>query len=333
MDQLSGLPDHLKVPPPGAAAAPGEGTLTFSAHPRSLDDNRYIYAVLSRRARGVSIGVNLNPDKVCNWDCIYCQVDRTTPPTVREVDLTRLRLELDQVLAWARSGALFTRPPFAGVPEAFRRVADISFSGDGEPTTYPRFKEAVEAVIAAKEAAGLPDLKLTLLTNATMFHRPAVREALALLDRHQGEIWAKLDAGTEAYYRAVDVTTIPFATVLRNMLEAARIRPIVIQSLFMRVSGVGPDAAEIGAYCGRLRDLLRDGGRITLVQVYTVARPPAQASVTALSDAEVDAIAAAVREAVPVPVETFYGTPLAAGVGRLGETAVSRRATPGAPTD
>ncbi|MGH7362000.1 MAG: hypothetical protein ACREJI_10365, partial [Candidatus Methylomirabilales bacterium] len=59
----------------------------------------------------------------------------------------------------------------------------------------------------------------------------------------------------------------------------------------------------------------------------------AQASVTALSDAELDAIAAAVREAVPVPVETFYGTPLGAGVGRLGETAVSRHPTPGAPSD
>lgn len=333
MDHPTGLPDHLTVPPPGAAAAPAQATLTFSAHPRSLDDNRYVYAVLSRRARGVSIGVNLNPDKVCNWDCIYCQVDRTTPPTIREVDLARLRAELDQVLAAAASGALFTRPPFVGIPEAFRRVSDISFSGDGEPTTHPRFKEAVEVVIAAKAAAGLPELKLTLLTNATMFDRPAVREALGLLDRHQGEIWAKLDAGTEAYYRKVDATTIPFTRVLRNILEAARVRPIVIQSLFMRIDGVGPDAAEISAYCGRLRDLLREGGQIKLVQVYTVARPPAQASVTALFDAEVDAIAAAVREAVPVPVETFYGTPLAAGVGRLGETAVSRRPTPGASTD
>ena len=75
MDQLAGLPDHLTVLPPGAAAAPQQATLTFDAHPRSLDDNRYVYAVLSRRARGVSIGVNLNPDKVCNWDCIYCQVE------------------------------------------------------------------------------------------------------------------------------------------------------------------------------------------------------------------------------------------------------------------
>jgi len=333
MDQPAGLPDHLKVPPPGAAPEVRQSTLTFDAHPRSLEDNRYVYAVLSRRARGVSIGVNLNPDKVCNWDCIYCQVDRTTPPTIREVDLTRLRAELDQVLAWAASGALFTRPPFAGVPEAFRRVSDISFSGDGEPTTYPRFKEAVETAIAAKQAASLPDLKITLLTNATMFHRPAVREALALLDRHQGEIWAKLDAGTEAYYRIVDATTIPFATVLRNILEAARVRPVVIQSLFMRVSGVGPDPAEITAYCGRLRDILREGGQIKLVQVYTVARRPAQASVTALSDAEVDAIAAAVRKAVPVPVEAYYGTPLVAGVGRLGETAVSRRPAPGTSAD
>ncbi|MBI3002309.1 MAG: radical SAM protein [candidate division NC10 bacterium] len=329
MDQPTGLPDHLTVPHGGAAAAPGQTTLTFSAHPRSLDDNLYVYAVLSRRARGISIGVNLNPDKVCNWDCIYCQVDRTTPPRVREVDLSVLRAELDQVLAAVASGALFTRPPFAGVPEAFRRVADISFSGDGEPTTYPRFKEAVEAVIAAKAAAGLPDLKVTVLTNATMFHRPAVREALALLDRHQGEIWAKLDAGTEAYYRKVDATTIPFARVLRNILEGARVRPIVIQSLFMRVDGVGPDAAEVAAYCDRLRGLLREGGQIKLVQVYTVARPPAQPNVSALSDAEVDAIAAAVRAAVAVPVEAYYGTPLAAGVGRLGESAVSRRPPPG----
>lgn len=328
MDQPTGLPDHLTVPHGGAAAAPGQTTLTFAAHPRSLDDHRYVYAVLSRRARGVSIGVNLNPDKVCNWDCIYCQVDRTTAPRFREVDLAVLRAELDQVLAAVASGTLFTRPPFAGVPEAFRRVADISFSGDGEPTTYPRFKEAVETVIAAKTAAGLPDLKVTVLTNATMFHRPGVREGLALLDRHRGEIWAKLDAGTEAYYRKVDATTIPFAKVLRNILEAARVRPIVIQSLFMRVDGVGPDAAEVAAYCGRLRDLLREGGQIKLVQVYTVARPPAQPNVSALSDAEVDAIAAAVRAAVPVPVEAYYGTPLAAGVGRLGESAVSRRPAP-----
>ena len=53
--------------------------LDFKDHRRDLGENRYVYAVVSRRARGLSIGVNLNPDKVCNFDCPYCQVDRTTP--------------------------------------------------------------------------------------------------------------------------------------------------------------------------------------------------------------------------------------------------------------
>jgi len=47
--------------------------LTVRDHRRELDENRYVYAVLSRRSGGVSIGINLNPDKVCNFDCIYCR--------------------------------------------------------------------------------------------------------------------------------------------------------------------------------------------------------------------------------------------------------------------
>ena len=47
-------------------------------HERRFEANRFVYPVLSRRSKGLSLGVNLNPDKVCNFDCIYCQVDRTT---------------------------------------------------------------------------------------------------------------------------------------------------------------------------------------------------------------------------------------------------------------
>lgn len=280
-------------------------TLTIHDHRRELLQNRYVYAVLSRRSGGVSIGINLNPDKVCNFDCIYCQVDRTTPGRYRRVDLQILEQELKEILAKASSGKLFEHPPFVGIPEPLREVKDIAFSGDGEPTTYPRFKETVELAIRAKEEAGLGHLKIVIITNATMFHRPKVKETLALLDRHNGELWAKLDAGTEGYYRLVDVTTIPFQRVLDNILEAARLRPIVIQSLFMRIHGVGPDAAEIAAFVERLREIIAGGGKITLVQVYTVARRPAQPYVTPLSDDEVDAIAEQVRN-IPLPVATFY---------------------------
>jgi wyosine [tRNA(Phe)-imidazoG37] synthetase (radical SAM superfamily) len=279
--------------------------LTIHDHRRALDRNRYVYAVLSRRSGGVSIGINLNPDKVCNFDCIYCQVDRTTPGQFRRVDLRILEEELRDILARAKSGELFDNPPFSGIPESLRQVKDIAFSGDGEPTTYPRFKETVELAIRAKEDAGLGHVKIVIISNATMFHRPKVKETLALLDQHNGEIWTKLDAGTEEYYHLVDVTTIPFQWILDSILDVARRRAVVIQSLFMRVHGVGPDGKEIEAFCDRLREIGERGGKISLVQVYTVARRPAQPYVTPLSDAEVDHIADAVRR-IPLTVASFY---------------------------
>src|SRR2546421_3678324 len=170
-------------------------------HRRNFAENLYVYAVVSRRSKGVSIGVNLNPDKVCNFDCVYCQVDRKTPPIVREVDVPRLTAELRQMAEMVQSGELFQLERFRGTPAHLRRLNDIAFSGDGEPTTCPEFLEIVQAAAAIKRQRRLTNVKMVLITNATMFHRPKVREALAVLDANNGEIWAKLEAGTEAYYQ------------------------------------------------------------------------------------------------------------------------------------
>jgi wyosine [tRNA(Phe)-imidazoG37] synthetase (radical SAM superfamily) len=158
-----------------------------------------------------------------------------------------------------------------------------------------------------KRRRGLGDVKLVLITNATMFSRPSVHEALAVLDENDGEIWAKLEAGTEEYYRQIDRTTIPFRRVLDNISEAARVRPVVIQALFLRLHGEPPPAAELEAFCDRLGEILKSGGRIKLVQVYTVAREPAESYVDALTAAEVDAIVRLVRERTGLPAEPFYG--------------------------
>jgi hypothetical protein len=72
--------------------------------------------VISRRSGGLSIGVNLNPDKICNFDCIYCQVDRTVQGLTRFVELPAMLAELEQTLAAAISGSLFDHPKFADVP-------------------------------------------------------------------------------------------------------------------------------------------------------------------------------------------------------------------------
>lgn len=291
----------------GGAPAGGSAPASVARHSRLYQENLYVYPVLSRRSRGISIGINLNPDKVCNWYCIYCQVDRTIPPVIREVDEARLRAELRAMLLEARTGALLQRPEFRGLPEALRTVRDITFAGDGEPPSYPNFPEVVRETLRIRDEVGFPGLKVVLLTNATLLDRPRVQEALRLLDGGHGELWLKLDAGTEEAYGRIDRSTIPFARVLQNILETARVRSVVLQSLFMNVAGEGPSAAEVAAYCDRVQEVLRGGGHIHLIQIYTVARPPAEAEVTPLSDAEVDALASEVRRRVPgVPVETFY---------------------------
>jgi wyosine [tRNA(Phe)-imidazoG37] synthetase (radical SAM superfamily) len=280
--------------------------LVHRDHRRTFAENLYVYAVVSRRSKGVSIGLNLNPDKICNFDCVYCQVDRKSQPVVDKVDVTRLIEELEDVLDLVATGGLFEMERFRQTPPALRRLNDIAFSGDGEPTTCPQFLEIVRHVAEAKRRRNL-DCKLVLITNATQFDRPRVRQALQILDANDGEVWAKLEAGTEAYYRRVDRTTIPFQRVLDNITEAAKARPIVIQSLFMRLQGEPPPADELTAFCDRLNDVARAGGRIRLVQVYTVARVPAETYVTPLSNAEVDQIVDLVQTRTGLSAEPFYG--------------------------
>lgn len=276
-------------------------------HERNFETNRFVYPVLSRRSGGISLGVNLNPDKVCNFDCIYCQVDRRTTSDTQFVELPQLLSEVDYFLNLVTSGELYETDKFRHTPPHLRRLNDIAFSGDGEPTTHRNFDEVIGAVAEVKRQHNLPQVKLVLITNASMFHRPHVQRGLEILDQNNGEIWAKLEAGTAAYFQQIDRTTIPFAQILQNITAAAQVRPLVIQSLFMRVAGEPPPAAEIEAFCDRLQEITAAGGQLSLVQIYTVARKPTESYVTPLSDAEVDAIVARVQVRTGLPAAAFYG--------------------------
>ena len=274
-------------------------------HSRQFEQNLYVYPVLSRRSRGISVGINLNPDKVCNFDCVYCQVDRRTTSQVTDVDEEQLLQELEETLELVLSGRLYLDQRFASVPGPLRRLNDIAFSGDGEPTTYPGFASIVRDVAAFKKRRRLDGVKLVLITNATMLHRPHVREALATLDASNGEIWAKLDAGTEAYYRTIDRTKIPLKRVLANILAAARARPVVIQSLLLCLNGQGPSELEVEAYCRRLGEIVAAGGQIATVQLYTVARTPAVAEVGPLPNEELERLGEIIRRRVGITVDIY----------------------------
>ncbi len=289
-----------------------EGALVVMDSSRLWRQNRYIYPVLARRTGGVSIGVNLNVDKICNFGCIYCEVNRRAAPLIKDVDLEALTTELRSALAMAQTGELLRDARFAGraAPDGGAlRVTDIAFSGDGEPTSFRNFKAVVERTIALRDEAGLPNVKIIVITNASLFHRPQVREALALVDHAGGEVWAKLDAGTAEYFKLIDDTTIPYERILRNIRDLGRVQPLVIQSCFMRVCGVGPSDEEIAAYIGRLCDFVADGAQIKLVQVYSVSRPPAESYVAALPPPELERIRSRVEAALgDIPVRRFDGS-------------------------
>ena len=276
-------------------------------HQRRFEANRFVYPVLSRRSGGLSIGVNLNPDKVCNFDCIYCQVDRTSQSETQFVETAALLAELGTVLDLCASGEIFATEKFKDTPPQYRRLNDIAFSGDGEPTTFRNFDEVIAACAELKLSRGLNDVKMVLITNASMFHRPHVQRGLAILDQNNGEIWAKLEAGTEEYFKLIDRTPIPFRQILVNITAAAKIRPLVIQALFMRVAGEPPSTTELSAFCDRLNEITAAGGKLKLIQVYTVARKPTESYVTPLADAEVDAIVELVRRRTRLAAKAFYG--------------------------
>jgi wyosine [tRNA(Phe)-imidazoG37] synthetase (radical SAM superfamily) len=287
--------------------APTPGLCLYRDHRRTFETNRHVYAVISRRCGGVSIGIDLCPDKTCNFDCVYCQVDRSQPFVIHDLEMPRLLEELEDMLDRVQSEALFQTERFRPTPPQMRRLRSIAFSGDGEPTVCPQFLPAAQAVADLHRRRGLGAVKLVLITNASRLHHPEVRQALALFDADRDEVWAKLDAGTEAYYRQVCRAAVPLQRILANITAAAQARPLIIQSLFLRMRGKPPPDPELEAYGERLRDITCAGGQIQQVQVYTVSREPAEPWVGPLSERELHAIAERIRQHTGLRADVFLG--------------------------
>ncbi|MEQ9454926.1 MAG: radical SAM protein [Phycisphaeraceae bacterium] len=270
----------------------------YSHHPRQWRSFRVVYPVISRRAGGLSVGVNLTPEGTCNFDCTYCSVDREKVKDQAPVDLDELHAELSVMLGLVTSGALWSDPDFADVPADHRVLHDVAFSGDGEPTASPLFEAAVEMVLELHEQYGLGLAKVVVITNGTLLHRESVKRALDLLG-DRGEVWAKLDAGTEAYYQRVDRSAVPFERVVENLVGVSRRRAITVQTMLLRDRGGPMPDREFLAYLDRLRMVVDRGGVIERVQLYTVARDCREPDVAALSLEELEMRAGQVREVLP----------------------------------
>ncbi|MCL2076753.1 MAG: radical SAM protein [Betaproteobacteria bacterium] len=261
--------------------------LAITDHSRNQAGLTYVYPVLSRRAGGISVGINLNPNRACNWSCVYCQVEGLRRGKPDPVQIELLADELRGFLLYALSGDY----PARHVKEAkLRQLADIAFSGDGEPTCAAEFAEVVERVVAVMQEFDLIGrLPLRLITNGSMAGRKKTREGLATLALAGGEVWFKIDRGDAAGIFAVNQTRLVPETVLRRLKLCAEIAPVWAQTCWFAHNGKEPDRAAKEHYLALIQ---RAAGFIQGIHLYGLARPPQSPHAAGLSRLPPETLAA-----------------------------------------
>jgi wyosine [tRNA(Phe)-imidazoG37] synthetase (radical SAM superfamily) len=265
--------------PPLEAAIPDmhQNQLATTDHSRDSADMTYVYPVVSRRAGGVSIGINLNPNNACNWHCVYCQVPNLTRGRAPAIDLDLLEQELRAFLEQVLHGDFLVER----VPEGARHVEDVAFSGNGEPTSARDFPQALERVLRVlAETDLLGHIPLRLITNGSLLDKPVVQATIARLGENHGEVWFKVDAGTsDAIMRINDVALDPQGVVQR-LRQCGALCSTWVQTCCFALDGFAPNEAELVAYLellGRCRD------RLAGVYLYGLARPSLQQGATRLA--------------------------------------------------
>lgn len=275
--------------------------LEVTDHSRDSADLIYIYPVVSRRAGGVSIGINLNPNNACNWRCIYCQVPGLTRGSAPKIDLGELERELRDFVDLLLHGDFMQLK----VPEGARQIVDVAFSGNGEPTSSRDFPDAIQLVGRVLNKTGLEgSVTIRLITNGSLIGRSRVQEGLRRLGELGGEVWFKVDAGTVEGYRRINNVALSPESVARNLRRCARLCRTWVQTCLFALDGEGPTEEEIVAY---IKVLARAGmENLAGVHLYGLARPsmqPEAARLSSLTKNRLDSIADRLRaQGLPVRV-------------------------------
>jgi wyosine [tRNA(Phe)-imidazoG37] synthetase (radical SAM superfamily) len=267
-------------------------TLTVIDHNRVFHGFTYVYPVVSRRAGGVSIGINLNPNNACNWQCVYCQVPNLTRGMAPTLDAALLEHELDRFLAEIQQGDFMQ----TYVEHDMRVIKDIAFSGNGEPTSSKQFDIALAIVEKLRLRYQLDHaVKTRLITNGSLMHRPSVMNNISQLKKLNGEVWFKLDAGTRADIQRINEVYVNPQQHLARLKTCASLCPTYIQTCMFGWLGEAPTEDYLKAYLNcvaQVRNVIKG------VYLYGVARPsyqPDATSITRLSLEQLETIAERIR--------------------------------------
>jgi wyosine [tRNA(Phe)-imidazoG37] synthetase (radical SAM superfamily) len=252
--------------------------------------DRIVYGPVRSRRLGASLGINLLPAgmKICNMDCAYCQYGWTRGaaryrgqgtgwPAARTVEMA-VAERLDRAAA---TGELIDR---------------ITIAGHGEPTLHPEFDEITERLCTLRDRVA-PVLPIAVLSNSTTCMYEDVRNGLRRID----ERCMKLDGGDAITLRHINGTRVPIATLVDGLVALG---PLTVQSMFVTDATGRIDNSGDGAVNEWLAAI--EHVRPINVQVYTLGRSPALASLQPVSTRRLREIAEHVR-AAGIPAEVFGG--------------------------
>ncbi len=205
----------------------------------------YTFGPVPSRRLGRSLGVDLVPFKTCTYDCIYCQVGRTTLSSMERKEWVPLEDVVDQV-----RGKLSTKPDY------------ITLSGSGEPTLYSRLGELIARI---KEITEVP---VAVLTNGSLLWDPAVRAELMGADL----VVPSLDAGDERMFRYVNrpADGLSFEKMVEGLLAFGKEYQgrIWLEVFILGANAAVRDVEKIAEIARRINP--------ERIQLNTVTRPPAE---------------------------------------------------------
>ncbi|MEY3785739.1 MAG: hypothetical protein RL241_1087 [Pseudomonadota bacterium] len=244
--------------------------LSIHDHSRELSGLKYIYSVISRRAGGLSIGVNLNVNNACNWQCIYCEIPNLTRGTPPPIELDVLEQELRFFLHEIIHGDYMEK----NVSLEDRHLKDIAFSGNGEPTSADEFPEVISIVKKIlSEFNLLHKIKIRLITNGSLMHQTSVIKSVGMLKEMNGEVWFKVDAATEESIKTINQVNLKPSQILERLKNSANVCPTFVQTCIFTIDGKGPSKKDIDAYVELINEVK---SIIQGVHLYGLARPSLQ---------------------------------------------------------
>ncbi len=245
--------------------------LTTTDHSRDIAGLKYVYPVISRRAGGLSIGINFNTNNACNWRCIYCQVPDLVRGTAPEMDFQLLEQELRFFLKQVLEGDFYQQYQ---VPEQYQVIKDIAISGNGEPTSLKEFDRAIELIAQiATEMKVLPNSQFVLITNGSLMHQANVQAGLKIFNQYKGKVWFKLDSATDEGRKKINDSKHSTVKTIENLKIASRLCETSLQTCMLDFLSVKDAERERQAYIELLKN---NKVKINRVMLYSLARESLQ---------------------------------------------------------